>query len=106
MGFVTNDKKRADEQRPGGIGLSMDLGLLACPSCRREVPEWLDECDDCGVAPVPRSELGSLMPAVPAHLLADEDPDQDPDAVDGNDDAATEDRATEHPTTDGDAAAG
>ena len=73
MGYVTNDPKKGDEQQPGGHGLVMDLGLMACPQCRREVPTWLAECADCGVAAVPRTSLGSVMPDIPAHLLADED---------------------------------
>lgn len=73
MGYVTNDKKSGDEQRPGGSGLVVDLGLMACPQCRREVPDWLQECGTCGVTAVPRSSLGSVMPDVPAHLLADDE---------------------------------
>lgn len=77
MGYVTNDPKKGDEQRPGGDGLVMDLGLLACPECRREVPDWLQECGDCGVPAVPRTSLASVMPDIPAHLLAKEDEDGD-----------------------------
>ncbi len=73
MGYVTNDPKKADEQQPGGSGLVMDLGLMACPQCRREVPAWQQECSDCGVQAAPRSSLGSVLPDIPAHLLADED---------------------------------
>lgn len=75
MGYVTNDPKKADEQQPGGHGLVMDLGLMACPQCRREVPPWLAECDDCGVQVVARSQLRSPMPDIPAHLLAEDDED-------------------------------
>lgn len=77
MGFVTNDPKKADDQLPGDSGLTVDLGLRACPQCRREVPEWETRCPDCGVTPVPKAELPSAMPAVPAHLLADDDEDSD-----------------------------
>lgn len=72
MGYVTNDPKKADEQQPGGHGLYMDLGLMACPVCRREVPAWQDECPDCGVQAVARTALASAMPDVPAHLLTDD----------------------------------
>ena len=76
MGYVTKDKKDGDEQRPGGAGIVEDLGLRACPQCRREVPDWEDECRDCGVAAVPRAQLTSVLPDIPAHLLAD-DPEAD-----------------------------
>ncbi|CAN5348368.1 hypothetical protein BH23ACT9_BH23ACT9_21650 [soil metagenome] len=77
MGYVTNDPKKSDEQQPGGSGLVINLGLMACPQCRREVPGWLDECAECEVQAVPRTSLGTVMPAIPAHLLAD-DQDEDP----------------------------
>jgi hypothetical protein len=73
MGYVTNDPKKADDQQPGGFGLVMDLGLMACPSCRRELPKWEPTCGDCGEAAVPRTELGSVMPDIPAHLLVDDE---------------------------------
>lgn len=76
MGFVTNDPKKGDEQQPGDAGLVVDLGLTACPQCRREVPEWADECAGCGVRAVPRSSLESATPDIPEHLLAD-DPGED-----------------------------
>ena len=79
MGFVTNDPKKSDEQQPGATGLIVDLGLMSCPECRREVPEWQDDCPDCGVRAVPRASLGSQVPDVPAHLLGDDDDDDDDD---------------------------
>lgn len=79
MGYVTNDPKRGDEQQPGGHGLVVDLGLMACPSCRRELPDWEPVCSRCQERAVPRSALGSAAPDIPAHLLADEEPeDQTP----------------------------
>jgi hypothetical protein len=80
MGYVTDDRERGDEQLPGGHGLSVDLGLMACPSCRRELPDWEPVCATCGVAAVPRSQLPSAMPDIPAHLLADDDEPLDADA--------------------------
>ena len=78
MGFVTNDKKSGDEQQPGGgLGLSMDLDLRACPECRREVLQWQDSCPDCGVQAVARTSLATVMPDIPAHLLVDDDEDTD-----------------------------
>jgi hypothetical protein len=77
MGYVTNDPKKGDEQLPGGHGLVVDLGLMACPSCRRELPDWEPICATCGERAVPRAELGPAAPPVPAHLLADEDEDGD-----------------------------
>lgn len=96
MGFVTNDPKKGDEQQPGASGLFEDLGLMACPSCRREVPEWSRDCPDCGVTAVPRSALASAAPDVPAHLLAalETDDEQDVDAQ-GEDEQGPEDQATE-----------
>lgn len=77
MGYVTNDPKKGPEQLPTGKGLEVDLGLMACPQCRREVPDWRTDCPDCGVTAVPTSQLPSLMPSVPAHLLASEDDQQE-----------------------------
>ncbi|MEE8600842.1 hypothetical protein [Euzebya tangerina] len=80
MGFVTGDRKKGDEQQPGGgSGLTMDLEMRACPACRREVHAWQDNCPDCGVQAVDRTSLASGMPAIPAHLLEDE-PDAAEDA--------------------------
>lgn len=92
MGFVTNDPKRGDDQEPGATGLVVDLGLMACPQCRREVPDWSPRCPDCGVEAIPRSQLGSAVPDIPAHLLAPSDDDADGDADDGDaDDDADDD---------------
>ena len=77
MGYVTNDPKKADDQQPGGSGLMMDLGLMACPRCRREIPAWQDECPDCRVPAVARTALASVMPEIPAHLLGEEDEAED-----------------------------
>ncbi|CAN5787886.1 hypothetical protein BH24ACT15_BH24ACT15_11320 [soil metagenome] len=79
MGIVANDPKKSDEQQPGGFGLMMDLNVRSCPQCRREVPDWVEECPDCGVPPVPRMSLQSALPDIPAHLL-DEDASEGPDA--------------------------
>jgi hypothetical protein len=78
MGYVTNDPKKGDEQQPGGSGLMMDLGLTACPQCRREVPAWQEDCPDCGVPAVARASLQSIMPVIPAHLLLADDEEQPP----------------------------
>ncbi len=80
MGYVTNDPKKGDEQQPGGHGLVVDLGLLVCPRCRREVPEWAATCPECGEVAVPRADLPAAVPDVPAHLLADPD-EADEDAA-------------------------
>ncbi|WP_370327295.1 hypothetical protein [Euzebya sp.] len=88
MGFVTNDPKKADEKTPGGHGLVVDLQLRVCPECRREVPEWQDECPRCGVAAVPQASLPPTMPDIPAHLLVDEDAEDAPEggaSADGSD---------------------
>ena len=76
MGYVTNDPKKGDEQQPGATGLVMDLGLMACPVCRRELPDWEPVCADCQASAVPRNQLGSMMPDIPAHLLADDADDR------------------------------
>ncbi len=73
MGFVTNDPKKGDEQLPGGFGLTVDLELIACPSCGRELPEWQRQCPQCGVDGVPRTSVAARTPDIPAHLLGDEE---------------------------------
>ncbi len=73
MGYVTNDPKKSEDQLPGGFGLSVDLQLIVCPECRRELPEWQRECPSCGLAGVPRTSLGQQVPDIPAHLLAEDD---------------------------------
>lgn len=42
---------------------------LVCPDCHTEVPPWIGECPDCGIAVVAAGEAPSQAPAVPAHLL-------------------------------------
>jgi hypothetical protein len=79
MGFVTNDPKKADDKLPGSAGLMMDLGLMACPDCGREVPEWQDECPDCHTKSVPINQTSARLPDIPAHLLADDDEDDTED---------------------------
>ena len=81
MGIVTPDPRKGDQQLPGGQGLVVDLGLMACPQCRREVPDWRTDCPDCEVDAVPKTSLPSMTPDVPAHLLLDDDED-DEDAED------------------------
>lgn len=65
--------REEDENESGPAGsalrLDLDLGLVACPSCRRELPGFLDACPDCGDVPVPRAQLPSQLPPPPAHLL-------------------------------------
>lgn len=65
-----------DGHGPAGSALHLDLGLVACPSCRRELPGFLDACPDCGDVPVPRAQLPSLLPPPPAHLLANPEDDE------------------------------
>ena len=78
MGYLTPDPKKGDEQQPGGgSGLVVDLGLKACPQCRREVPDWEARCPACGIPPVPKGELPSLLPDIPAHLLVDEEEEEE-----------------------------
>ena len=74
MGVVRpGEEYDREEQEQGGSGLHLDLDLVACPSCRRELPAFLDVCPDCDVPPVPRSQLPGVLPPPPAHLLADDD---------------------------------
>lgn len=73
MGYVTNDPRRGDDRVPGGDGLVLDLGLLACPRCRIEVADWEPACPECGAQPLPKTSLGPALPEPPAHLLADDE---------------------------------
>lgn len=73
MAFIQR-KKREDDDRIGikqseFAGLGMDLGLMVCPQCRREVPDWRDTCEDCGQRPVPKAGLPPAMPDIPEHLM-------------------------------------
>lgn len=81
MAFIQR-KKREDDAQIGikqneFAGLGMDLGLMVCPMCRREVPDWRDTCEDCGKAPVPKAGLPPAMPDIPEHLIG---PDPDAEA--------------------------
>jgi hypothetical protein len=69
---------RREEEPGGGSGLALDLDMLACPACRRELHPWEATCPDDGAAAVARTALTSqVLPPPPAHLLEDEDPDKD-----------------------------
>lgn len=84
MGFLTPDEKDDEEQPGPGAGLSLDLEVKACPSCRRDLPPWQGTCPDCRVPAVRRAELPpderglALRPEDVLANLADADPD-DPD---------------------------
>lgn len=73
MAFIQRKKREDDDQigikQSEFAGLGMDLGLMVCPMCRREVPDWRDTCEDCGKRPVPKAGLPPAMPDIPEHLM-------------------------------------
>lgn len=73
MAFIQRKKREDDDQigikQREFAGLGMDLGLMVCPQCRREVPDWRDTCEDCGQRPVPKAGLPPAMPDIPEHLM-------------------------------------
>ena len=97
MAFIQR-KKREDDDRIGikqseFAGLGMDLGLMVCPQCRREVTDWRDTCEDCGQRPQPKAGLPPAMPDIPDHLVG---PDPDAEAyLNGDFDEEEDDGADE-----------
>lgn len=65
--------------------LDFELGLdeRVCPTCRRDLRPWEDDCPDCRAPAVLRMSLPGVMPAVPAHLrdAVDWEPADDAPAV-------------------------
>lgn len=100
MAFIQRKKREEDDEigirQSEFAGLGMDLGLMVCPMCRREVPDWRETCEDCGKKPVPKAGLPPVTPDIPEHLVApdpeleaflsgeldDEDYDEEEDDVD------------------------
>ncbi|CAN5304193.1 hypothetical protein BH20ACT8_BH20ACT8_13860 [soil metagenome] len=69
---------RREEEPGGGSGLELELDLLACPTCRRELHPWETTCPDDGAAAVPRAALTREdLPPPPAHLLNEDGPNED-----------------------------
>lgn len=69
----------------------LDLDERVCPTCRRDLRPWHDDCPDCRAPAVLRMSLPGAMPAVPPHLrdAVDQGPaDDDARAVDAADPAA------------------
>lgn len=73
MAFIQRKKREDDDQigikQNEFAGLEMDLGLMVCPVCRREVPDWRETCEDCGKRPVPKAGLPPATPQIPEHLM-------------------------------------
>lgn len=64
-----------------------DLDERVCPTCRRDLRPWHDDCPDCRAPAVLRMSLPGVMPAVPAHLrdAIDQEPAEDARAVETTD---------------------
>ncbi|WP_336248988.1 hypothetical protein [Stomatohabitans albus] len=97
MAFIQRKKREEDDEigirQSEFAGLGMDLGLVVCPQCRREVPDWRDTCEDCGKRPVPKAGLPPAMPDIPEHLVA---PDPELEALlNGEYEAEDEDEVEE-----------
>ena len=71
--------KKGDFDEPGGVGagLHLDLDQRYCTTCRRALQPWQDICPDDGGAAVPLGDLPSSIPPPPAHLLADDEDEDD-----------------------------
>ncbi len=71
--------KKSDISEPGGggSGLHLDLDERYCVVCRRSVMPWEARCPVDGGDVAALEQLPSAMPPPPAHLLADEEPDED-----------------------------
>jgi hypothetical protein len=77
MGVFAKRGGGGDEQEPDGSSPYVDLGLRACPACRRELMAWEERCPEDGTPGVARSELQRTdVPDVPPHLL--DEPDDGP----------------------------
>jgi hypothetical protein len=62
--------KRSGDEDDGGGGFGLSLDTLVCPTCRRELPPWMDVCPDDGATPVSPGELPPTDgPPIPTHLL-------------------------------------
>lgn len=72
-----------DGDRPFERGLDERV----CPTCRRDLRAWQDDCPDCRAPAVLRMSLPGVMPAVPAHLrdAVDQEPAEDARAVETTD---------------------
>jgi hypothetical protein len=99
--------KKGDQEEPGGSGgsgLHLDLEERYCAVCRRALLPWQESCPDDGGAALAISELPSAMPPPPAHLLGDEDGEDDEDGdFDDPDQGETtdpDDPTSEHTTRD------
>lgn len=75
MGVFGKREESGDEQEPGGSSPWVDLGLRACPVCRRELMGWEERCPDDGAEGVRQADLSTGgLPPVPDHLLDDDTP--------------------------------
>lgn len=82
-----------DDALPGAPGLHLDLAAKLCPSCRRQALPWQQRCPECGSELVSPTSMPAETFHLPAHLLDDEDGDEDGDGTeeDGGDSGATGD---------------
>lgn len=72
-------RKPTDHEEAGGSGLHLDLDVLVCPECRRELHPWERACPDDGATPVPPTSLvRDDLPPPPAHLTEPDPDDEDP----------------------------
>lgn len=62
-------RRQQDEEREGDA-VRLNLDDLACPTCGRDLPPWVDRCPDDDTPAAPRAELqDAALPDIPAHLL-------------------------------------
>jgi hypothetical protein len=74
VGFIDPKKQDGEDGAlPGASGLHLDLDLMRCPSCRRELTPWQERCPDCGEPGVPTSQIAPDPFPLPGLALDDED---------------------------------
>jgi hypothetical protein len=68
MPFVL--KKGGGDEEKDPSGRAVDMERKHCPTCKRELPPWYEECPDDGARTVNLADLTpDTGPPIPTHLL-------------------------------------
>lgn len=76
LGSRKDESGEADVQRRG---LTLDLDVRVCRTCRRELLPWQEQCPDDGGAAVRREELPPSPDPLLDRFLREGEDDVDPD---------------------------